>query len=293
VKTPFGPEPRRPALPRWLAAGCALGLLGAALGYGVSRHPEPARCAAGLVPLGPYCCAEGQTQGESGCQGTAATCLQGQARVDSICLPVSRTARVPSGVLQITVADWEAATPLPAAVPVAEFWLDVTEVTHADWARCAAARACDDRPSSPAAANLPVTTVTPVQAEAYCNAQGGALPTGIQWQFAAAGPRGSRYPWGQTGLVCRRAVFGIVDGPCAVGATHPDAVATRPDGVSALGAYDLVGNVAEWTREPDGWAARGGSFRSQLAGALKVWAATKTDQARDDVGFRCAYRTAR
>jgi formylglycine-generating enzyme required for sulfatase activity len=53
---------------------------------------------------------------------------------------------------------------------------------------------------------------------------------------------------------------------------------------------DLAGNVAEWTREPDGsFVARGGSYRSELAGDLKTWAVEARQARAPHVGFRCVY----
>jgi len=119
---------------------------------------------------------------------------------------------------------------------------------------------------------------------------GGRLPTSDEWVIAAAGHDGRRYPWGQTGLVCRRAVFGLVDGPCATGGVGPEIGGMRPDGATPDGVLDLAGNVAEWTVESDGgYAARGGSFRSRVAGELKSWSVEEVDGSADHVGFRCAY----
>jgi hypothetical protein len=274
-----------------LGLGLAVSLLVLGVRYGIAHHPEPARCPKGLVALDAYCCGQGQTLTLGQCAGQATACASSHVLTDGTCAPKAARVRIPSGTLNLAVSDWESlATNGSQHEAVAEFWLDATEVTVRAWADCAANGQCPELPKHASVADyVPVVNMSPTLAETYCQVQGGALPTAAQWTFAATGPSGARYPWGQTGLVCRRAVFGIADGPCAFGATHADMVAARPDGMSALGIYDLVGNVAEWTREPGGWAARGGSFRSQLAGGLKVWARTVTDQPRDDVGFRCAY----
>jgi formylglycine-generating enzyme required for sulfatase activity len=60
-----------------------------------------------------------------------------------------------------------------------------------------------------------------------------------------------------------------------------------PDGV-----LDLAGNVAEWTREPQRYVARGGSYRSHSASELKTYAA-EVSGVRPDIGFRCAYPSRR
>jgi formylglycine-generating enzyme required for sulfatase activity len=99
-----------------------------------------------------------------------------------------------------------------------------------------------------------------------------------------------RFPWGATGLVCRRAAFGLVAGPCAESATMPELAGARPDGATPEGIADLAGNVAEWTRERDGSVrARGGSFRANNAAELKGWSAVGRSGASDDIGFRCVF----
>jgi hypothetical protein len=56
----------------------------------------------------------------------------------------------------------------------------------------------------------------------------------------------------------------------------------------------MLGNVAEWTREPDGHhVARGGSYRSRVAAELKTWAAEATEAAAPHIGLRCAYDLSR
>jgi hypothetical protein len=90
--------------------------------------------------------------------------------------------------------------------------------------------------------------------------------------------------------VCRRAAFGLDDGPCGQGSTGPELAGGRPDGKSPDGALDLSGNVAEWTLERDGTpVARGGSYRSQVAGELTTWAVERVSGTSPAIGARCAY----
>jgi formylglycine-generating enzyme required for sulfatase activity len=149
------------------------------------------------------------------------------------------------------------------------------------------AHACDPPPVT-GEPGEPVRSITPEQAERFCRFVGGRLPLGAEWVLAAMGREARRFAWGSTGLVCRRAAYGLTQGPCADDGTGPDLAGSRPDGATPDGAFDLSGNVAEWTREADGYVARGGSFRSTSAGELKSYAAERTS-ARVDVGFRCAY----
>lgn len=190
----------------------------------------------------------------------------------------------------VDVNDWDLAGKVPQRkrLEVAAFAMDRGEVTHAQWAACARAGVCTvlegEEPERP------VVNVTPEQASAYCAYVGGRLPSSEQWLAAAMGAEQRRYPWGPFGLVCRRAVFGLVDGPCARGGHSADVPGSRPDGATPDGIVDLAGNVAEWTREASGsWVARGGSFRSTLASELKSLAVEHVSTPRDDVGLRCVY----
>jgi len=201
---------------------------------------------------------------------------------------------VRDGTALLAPNDWEAVGKVSALqVSVPTFSIDTTEVTRQAWARCVAQGKCQAVVgSSEAEGQIPVTHVTALQAQQYCETREGRLPKRSEWVLAAASSQGHRYPWGQTGLVCRRAVFGMVEGPCAVGHDRPLPVGSRQAGSTLNGIYDLSGNVAEWViDEEDGFkaVAVGGSFRSTLAGQLKVWAREEALTARADIGFRCVY----
>jgi len=154
------------------------------------------------------------------------------------------------------------------------------------------------------------------EAQAVCAARGGRLPTDDEWVAAAAGERARRYPWGDTGAVCRRAAWGLASGPCGTGARFPDTVGVHPDGATPLGIEDLAGNVAEWVTRTDAppcdseavpgadagvdenargcanrGAVRGGSFRTELATELRTWVqiAAISDTLDVAVGARCVY----
>ena len=105
----------------------------------------------------------------------------------------------------------------------------------------------------PAEEHAPVVHVTWYEAEAYCNWAGRRLPTEEEWEMAAAaepatgdrsiGERNRRYPWGddppspeRTNLDSR--FLGCVD------------VGAFPEGDSAFGCRQMIGNVWEWTASP-------------------------------------------
>jgi len=273
------------------AAVAALASVAIIVRFAQSERRIPARCPFGLVAQEARCCGTGQELASTGqCTGSASNCANEMVRDDSgACgLPDARIA-VAGGISHFGTPDWEGPEQLSREVSVPSFAMDRAEVTTARFRACSAAGACaklvDD--SEP---GRPVRNISPAEAGAFCAFAGGRLPTSDEWVFAAAGSVGRRYPWGNTGLVCRRATFGLVAGPCARAGTGPDLAGARPDGATPEGLLDLSGNVAEWTRERDGsFAARGGSYRSELAADLKAWAVESRQTRAPHVGFRCAY----
>lgn len=94
--------------------------------------------------------------------------------------------------------------------------------------------------------NQPVQGVTWEEAVGYCdwlaNETGRPfrLPTEEEWEKAARGTDGRKFPWGDTfGYTCANVWEGGVAAPTPVG--------VYPDGVSPYGVLDMAGNVAEWT----------------------------------------------
>ncbi len=85
--------------------------------------------------------------------------------------------------------------------------------------------------------------VSYAEALAYAKWAGRKLPTEEQWQRAAYGtPEGREraYPWGDEPVEFWRGNFNL-------DRWDPTGVDTHPDGASAFGVYDLLGNGWEWT----------------------------------------------
>ena len=123
------------------------------------------------------------------------------------------------------------------------FWLYRTAVTNAQYERFF--KATDHMPPEEPwwgrrRENLPVVNVSWSDARAYCEWAGARLPTEAEWEYAARGEDGKKYPWGNRFPDSSRAVFGTV---C------PDAVGSLPRGASWCGALDLAGNVWEWCED--------------------------------------------
>jgi formylglycine-generating enzyme required for sulfatase activity len=156
------------------------------------------------------------------------------------------------------------------------FWIDRAPVTNADYQRFLAAhpdypvpfgdeiwarsynwdRAARTFPAGKS--DHPVTLVAWYDAEAYAAWAGGRVPTEEEWEKAARGTDGRRYPWGrwEEGR-CNTFEGGCMD-------TTP-VRAFSPDGDSPYGCVDTAGNVWEWTTSKNGkrWIVRGGSFMNE------------------------------
>lgn len=96
--------------------------------------------------------------------------------------------------------------------------------------------------------NQPVYTIPPASAEAYAewlSARTGRrfrLPGEYEWEYAAAGPEGWTYPWGDD---WREGVSNTLEARLL--ATTP--VGIYPDGASPFGALDMAGNVEEYVAD--------------------------------------------
>lgn len=93
----------------------------------------------------------------------------------------------------------------------------------------------------------PATQLSWEAASRYCAAQHKRLPTEAEWELAARGSEGRRFPWGFAEPSCESSVLARVQGmqcakegigPRDVASTHAD---RTPDGI-----FDLGGNVSEW-----------------------------------------------
>ncbi|HTM45578.1 MAG TPA: SUMF1/EgtB/PvdO family nonheme iron enzyme [Polyangiaceae bacterium] len=262
------------------------------------RPPAPDRCPLGLLPTASRCCPAGEREDHGLCIGNAVGCPQNMSMKNVAgseqCAAVAQRINIAGGTITLAPADWETEGLFaPRTITVHAFTIDNIEYTWGRYSDCIAAHQCDPNilafPAAPPEAGTPITNIAPQKAAALCGAAGGRLPSGDEWIFAAAGTEGRRFPWGSTGLVCRRAAFGLAHGPCAHGANSPELAGSRPDGATPEGTLDLAGNVAEWTVEPQGHLARGGSFLSTVAGQLKTWASEAANGPSSHIGFRCVY----
>ncbi len=237
------------------------------------------------------------------------------------------------------------------SVTLSSYCIDKTEVTVTAYLACSKIGKCAPASKTNAFADLddslrkvidplcnvndpsgkathPINCVDWDMASNYCKRQGGKLPTEAEWEFAARGPDGRAYPWGDEepaskylngcGKECdawgkknhveNKVTFGMMyDGDDGYPNTSP--VGSFPAGASRYGLEDVVGNVWEWTgdffapytkdavKDPtgalsseDGRVARGGAWN----GPFPSWVRPtfrfhfNAENRSYGVGFRCA-----
>ena len=260
----------------WIGAACAAAL---SIAIAARDRPELGACGPGFERWGSRCCpAHASVPGV--CVANT-RCPPPLVVRDGDCASPGTRVAIAATKLVWGPSDWEAEGRVaPRDLDVAAFSIDAFEVTLGEI----------DPTSTPGDRARAATNVTQREAAAFCAARGGRLPSDDEWTVAAAGARGSRYPWGDTGAVCRRAAWGLSAGPCANGpAAGADTVGAHPDGATPTGIHDLAGNVAEWVGDRS--AARGGSFATTLAPDLRTWAREDLPEGSrsEQVGFRCVY----
>ena len=165
----------------------------------------------------------------------------------------------------------------------------------ANWKRPQGAKRGHTAPDS-----HPVVQVSARDAAAYCAWRGLRLPTEREWEFAARGTDGRRYPWGNQPPGeggSRRANYGA-ENCCAADASdgflRTAPVGSFPVGRSPFGLEDMAGNVWEWTSsayaDSGGEVAlRGGGWGNDPYGLRSSYRhGNPPDIGLDMVGFRCA-----
>jgi formylglycine-generating enzyme required for sulfatase activity len=207
------------------------------------------------------------------------------------------------------------------AVKLDAFWIDRTEVTKAQYHQCVRAGRCDEVHCAtgldPRHDDQPAACVDWSHAEAYCRWAGARLPTEAEWEYAARGPDGNIFPWGDSFDPAR---LNYCDANCTYewrDAEYDDGykmtapVGSFEAGASWCGALDMAGNAWEWVADwyeddyyarspasnpqgPDvgqGHVMRGGScyyFASYVRSARRTMIFPSTGETNNSGSFRCA-----
>lgn len=196
-------------------------------------------------------------------------------------------------------------------VAVEAFWVDRTEVSNAQYRLCIEAGVCQAPTScdygwptyeDAAMGKYPVVCVSWHEARAYCDWVGARLPTEAEWEYAARGPQGYLYPWGNS-FDCA-GVNLASPGVCDDGYLGPSPVGSFPAGASWCAALDMAGNVYEWVEDwYDGYPGtttsdkyfgtiykvlRGGKWDGlEIDARTAIRAAGEPSNRSDNAGFRC------
>lgn len=196
-------------------------------------------------------------------------------------------------------------------VHLRSFWMDAFEVTVRQYRACIRSRGCmasSDMLLAQQPLDAPVVRVSWREARQFCHWMGKHLPTEAQWEKAARSTDGRIYPWGSREPTCELANrCGCSDRPLSVGPKH------RSLGRSRYGAFDMSGNVWEWTQDcfarnayrtlplrdpvmkgPSSCSSRvlrGGSWKCRHQWGLFSYTRRSSFHKRRkaDIGFRCAW----
>jgi len=181
------------------------------------------------------------------------------------------------------------------------FWIDAYEVTNQQFREFSGQAGSESRFSD---SFMPRDSITWAEADAFCRSRGARLPTEAEWEYAARGPDGLLYPWGNE-FIAENTVFS------GSSKNQTASVGSFTGGQSWVATYDQIGNVWEWvadwydenyyasspdinpqgpTNSPTGRRVlRGGSWIN-VSGSVD--AATRNGyepgNSNDGVGFRCA-----
>jgi len=143
-----------------------------------------------------------------------------------------RMVLVPEGSFQ-----YNAGPELPAeTVSLPAFYMDETEVSNAEYRRfCeATGHTAPTAPEYAAHPDYPVSNISYEDAAAYAAWAGRRLPTEQEWEKAARGTDGRIYPWGNSPWTDK-----VPD--------RMQPAMSEPSRKSPYGAFNMAGNVWEWT----------------------------------------------
>jgi formylglycine-generating enzyme required for sulfatase activity len=210
--------------------------------------------------------------------------------VKQISVEVPAGTVVPDGMVYIPAGEFimgdaeEPETQGGKLVKTGAYLIDLYEVTHEDYKKFR-----PEHSFHPKRARWPVALVAYADAESFCQVKGKRLPSEIEWEKAARGTDGRKWPW---------KIY--IDHPNnGFSGFMPEPVDKRQDWISPYGVYGMGHNVWEWTTDDYTPVGREGKFKILRGGLLQSHLTIKfspawfrnwmnPDAKLNFIGFRCA-----
>ncbi|GAB4524204.1 MAG: hypothetical protein OHK0046_38790 [Anaerolineae bacterium] len=204
---------------------------------------------------------------------------------------------------EMTFYDSELTTETSVQQIIAPYWIDKYEVSNRQYRQCILVGLCAPAITYPPDNDDPIRAIPFNQVVDYCTWRGGHLPTEIEWEYAARGPSRLIFPYGNEFDASN---VNFCDENCEQtwsdrelddGFEDVAPVDHYSSGASWIGAYNMAGNVSEWTRSQsvpdtgsDQHIIRGGSFNDSPDRLRTAWRGLVFASSRNrDLGFRCVY----
>ncbi len=180
-------------------------------------------------------------------------------------------------------------------VSLAAFYIDETEVSNAEFSAYCREKGCA-MPKGPA--DVPVVDVTIAQARAYAAWAKKRLPTALEWERAARGTNGAKFPWGDAEDASLANVAAKTLKPVKLYAPYHDVYQMAGNAwemvegevTPSANAVKMFASLKPPATAQEQWITmRGGSFNTKLAFAVAYeFVAIPERLSSNEIGFRCA-----
>lgn len=141
-------------------------------------------------------------------------------------------------------------------VTVDTFQMQRTLVSVAEYRACEAKGGCTATPEKPYCNEHiegreahPINCVTWHQARSFCAWAMARLPTEAEWEYAARGKDGRRYPWGNDRPAQQLCWDGKASDLGMMNRRGTCSIESHPSGASPFGVLDMAGNLWQWTSD--------------------------------------------